>query len=507
MDLVMCEKIRLYLRSMAPIMDGKTKLNVKDFTSYVLIRDAKAKFIDVDKLVDEYASKLDADDPDREYKIRNKRDEIERLYYTIANNQKLATGSSVAFSTGFYVIPLYSGMDDVRYLIPDAKEQKLALSEKPLFKIDSGTFNADNLGEWQDYPVDIFNDACYDAGVGFNLESRYPFRGEINSLASLVKCLEITQKNRIDIGNSITNKMRSMLGPEEYKELKRELGCTDMDENGDPKKSSGVDMDKKSFIDMLYKAFKEMLESRPISDATGKPKAINKVSFKPSKAIPDYMIFNWLKAYHRQTQSEQDMVKAITEEVESSDIYNFYLSGIKGLGPKHAAYLLAYLDPKVCRHPSGFIRYLGLDVLKNDKGQDVARNCNYMRDMPYLSSDGHVKINRSRGFHAKMKARIWLIVDSMIKAKDPKYYQMYLDFKSYYTNRPDLAKRWANKSKDDHSTPNRMAIRKTMYRFVIDLWINERRILGLPLNGGSYEEAKLGIKHNYGYEYPKPTAV
>ena len=84
---------------------------------------------------------------------------------------------------------------------------------------------------------------------------------------------------------------------------------------------------------------------------------------------------------------------------------------------------------------------------------------------------------------------------------------MYLDFKSYYTNRPDLAKRWANKSKDDHSTPNRMAIRKTMYRFVIDLWINERRILGLPLNGGSYEEAKLGIKHNYGYEYPKPTAV
>ena len=92
--------------------------------------------------------------------------------------------------------------------------------------------------------------------------------------------------------------------------------------------------------------------------------------------------------------------------------------------------------------------------------------------------------------------------DCMIKHKDPKYYQMYLDFRDYYSNRSDLAAIWNGKEKGEYTSPARMAQRKVMSRFVIDLWLNMRRILGLPLNGGTYEEAKLGIKHNYDYHYP-----
>ena len=202
-------------------------------------------------------------------------------------------------------------------------------------------------------------------------------------------------------------------------------------------------------------------------------------------------------------QSEDKIVKAIADEVARNPIYTRYLSGIRGIGPGLAAYLIAYLDPRVCRHPSGFIRYLGLDVVKSEKtGKDIGRNKFITRPMPYLTKDGEVAVNNSRGYNAHIKSKVYMAFDCMIKPKDPKSYQMYLDFRDYYTNRADLATIWNGKDKGEYTSPARMAQRKVMSRFVIDLWLNMRRILGLPLNGGTYEEAKLGIKHNYSYEYP-----
>ena len=42
-----------------------------------------------------------------------------------------------------------------------------------------------------------------------------------------------------------------------------------------------------------------------------------------------------------------------------------------------------------------------------------------------------------------------------------------------------------------------MAIRKVACMFLEDLWLAWRSLLGLPLNNGRYEEAKLNIIHNY----------
>ena len=113
---------------------------------------------------------------------------------------------------------------------------------------------------------------------------------------------------------------------------------------------------------------------------------------------------------------------------------------------------------------------------------------------------------------------------NILKSKDPYYEKVYRDAYAYYENRPDLAPYWENpkpKTKvkkgniknDDPdkstekksrpvSSPHWMAMRKLMSTFIIDLWKVERRILGLPLNGGSYAEEKLGIHHGYQHEPP-----
>lgn len=510
MNLVECERVRQFIKYNAVILDGNGKDAMKIPTSvfplYCLIRKVDVKLNKVDDLIAKYIKSVE-DEPNAEYKISEKRAEVEKLYYTIAENQKLATGSAVAFSDGFYVVPIYKGMTEVQYLTPKkVKDEKfLILEEEPLFTIPAETFKADNSEDWIEFPVDLFNDAAYEAKAPFCFEAPYRFKGDLSTLASCVKSLEIVQATRIAVGNTIVNNAYKSLGMNEYRQLKKDIGCDDMDEDGATKKSYGVDQDKETFIKVIYRDFKNMLKE---AKENGKPITIR--NFNATKLIPRWMYFRWIMSYHNQVLSEKECVKAIEEEIETNPVYTMYLSGIRGIGPTLAAYLLAYLDPRVCRHPSGFIRYLGLDVVKSEKtGKDIGRNRFITRPMPYLTKDGDVAINNSRGYNAHIKSKVYMAFDCMVKHKDPKYYQMYLDFKNYYTNRPDLAAVWnGDVEKGEYSTPASMARRKVMCRFVIDLWLNMRRILGLPLNGGTYEEAKLGIKHNYSYEYQgKPTRI
>ena len=64
-------------------------------------------------------------------------------------------------------------------------------------------------------------------------------------------------------------------------------------------------------------------------------------------------------------------------------------------------------------------------------------------------------------------------------------------------NDPDGNEVTIDYEKAAYSSPHTMALRKLMCTFVVDLWIAERRILGLPINGGRYEEEKLGKVHGY----------
>ena len=129
MRLTECEKIRQFIKYNAVVIDGdeKNPLPTSIFPLYVLIRQVDVDLETVDDVIAGFIMKHKGEP----MKIQEMRDDTEKLFYTIANNQKLATGATVAFSNGFYVVPIYEGMTEVRYLTArKVKDEKRLYLEK-----------------------------------------------------------------------------------------------------------------------------------------------------------------------------------------------------------------------------------------------------------------------------------------------------------------------------------------------------------------------------------------
>ena len=472
-----------------------------EFPCYAVIRHAYGNMIVPEEVAEKRKFTGDSDEEKAAKKVQWIAEQY-RIYSGIANTMKIASGDAVSRMDSFYLVPLYAGMTEIRYLEYFRDKSKngdsvnrVIMNPNPLFTVPADTFKGgEDFKLWVDCPVEVFDNAAFAAGEKFNLEAVLKFRqtnNTVTQLESVIKSLDIVRKNRIAMGNSITNSAFLAFGKAKYDELKA---------------SFPPNMET---IDMFYKEYTDMVNSRPISKTSGLRTEINRRSFPKVKEemnptfVTSYVAFTRMKAYDMQIKTEKFLKSSIEDLVSDHPYWKYFLQGVRGCGTNHAGYLIGLLDPTVCRHPSGFLRYLGLDVVDHN-GNKVGRNKMYTREMPYVDKDNNVQLNNSRGYNAKLKARIYLLVDNMIKNKDPKYEKVYRDARAYYENRPDLKQRWKDKEEGKlkgtplaHTSPHLMALRKTMSIFVIDLWIAMRRIKGLPLNGGSYAEGKLGIHHGY----------
>ena len=507
------ETLRSYLRRGVKIEmpdrdpeDGTPILKDKiEFPVYAVVRNAFGVMRNIEEEAEKKTFK--GDTPDK--RDAAKAEWIAEQYKTftgIANTMRIASGDSVSRMDSFYLVPLYPGMTEIRYLeYVRSKNPKtgdpvdrIIMNPNPLFVVPEGTFKGGaEFKLWADCPVTVFDNASFAAGESYNLECIIKFRQidtTVSQLESIIKSLDIIKKNRIAMGNSITNSAFTLMGKKAYDEMKATF-------------PPNVET-----IDMFYDEFKKLVATRKISPTTGKLSEFTVSSFnKYVRENPDsvrfiktYVAFTRMKAYDMQVQTEKYLKRSIDELVTPHPFWKYFLQGVRGCGTLHAGYIIGLLDPTVCRHPSGFLRYLGLDVVTTEDGKSVGRNKKYGRELPYVDTNNDVRMNNSRGYNAKLKSRIWLLCGNMIKNHDTKYEQVYRDAVEYYKNRPDLKKRWEMKEAGElkgqdiaHTSPHLMAMRKMMSTFVIDLWIAMRRIKGLPLNEGSYAEGKLGIHHGY----------
>ena len=508
-----------------------------DFPCFAVIRNVVGNRIDLEAKAKESANRSKAKtEAEWQVKFNEKLEELQNKYATVATIMKLASGTAVATMDGYYVVPIYAGMVEVkplqwyrdRSIVPAIKTlqddedagpkmqvndyDKLKLAGT-LFEIPADTFKLSDMRYWADDPTAMFNNAAKAAGTKYVLEAIIKLRTDddvIQALGNCCKNIDIVRKVRVSMGNSITNNCYHILGKEAFDALKADML---------------KDNPNTTYIKEAYKEFKEILENRPISEITGKAIKITVSNFKSSRLIPRYMIWEMLQTYHMEVLAEEHLDKSVKELVKDHPFWRYFLEGIKGCGFKHAGYIISGLDCRVCRHPSGWLRYLGLDVVWNEEqGKFRGRNKNYLREVPIVTTDGEVQVIKTLGYDTKMKSRVYLLATNILKSKDPYYEKVYRDAYTYYTNRPDLAPYWEEKPKKNTpkkgnvknedpdqetvkkskpvSSPHYMALRKLMSTFIIDLWKVERRILGLPLNGGSYAEEKLGIHHGYQHEPP-----
>lgn len=115
----------------------------------------------------------------------------------------------------------------------------------------------------------------------------------------------------------------------------------------------------------------------------------------------------------------------------------------------------------------------------------------------YLAKDGTIKTKLYLGYNAQLKGRLLgILFTGFLKAKGSYYSNMYYEKKAQLENRADIKEKIA-KGMNPHV--HMMARRYTMQKFIESLWIAARQYDGLPLNGGTYAEGKLGLFHKQGF--------
>lgn len=137
--------------------------------------------------------------------------------------------------------------------------------------------------------------------------------------------------------------------------------------------------DARKFIDILLEEYylinKEYTGSQFMNEG-----AFRKILARLGDKIQytnSLFIYHMMSVYVRQKDTEDILVKTISQMVKDHPIWDDFLKDVKGCGPLMAAVCIAYLDPYKARHVSSFWRYAGLDVVyepyaKNPKLKSVA---------------------------------------------------------------------------------------------------------------------------------------
>jgi hypothetical protein len=124
----------------------------------------------------------------------------------------------------------------------------------------------------------------------------------------------------------------------------------------------------------------------------------------------------------------------------------------------------------------------------------------------YVDKNGKVKFKKSMGYNPKLKSRfIELLFKSMLRNGNEHYVGIEKKgIKGIYLKHKDrLRQRYANEGKnpDDIKMMIHMQARRfTMQILLEDIWKFMRLELGLPLNGGTFYEAKLHGSHGNGFD-------
>lgn len=134
----------------------------------------------------------------------------------------------------------------------------------------------------------------------------------------------------------------------------------------------------------------------------------------------------------------------------------------------------------------------------------VARTKRIRETSTYLNKEGKIETKSCIGYNAVLKGKLLgVLFQAFLKQRNngSYYIKIYDETKARLIQRPDFRDCYEERGPKGHI--HAMARRKTMQVFIEDLWMAWRKIEGLPLNGGTYAEDKLGIHHHQGRVTPK----
>jgi hypothetical protein len=293
------------------------------------------------------------------------------------------------------------------------------------------------------------------------------------------------QKIRIQMGLRLCANFRSRLSV---------LAGEEPDEEGE------LSEEATKIIDQLKESYKRL------TDGVAKNRTLpERRGFTGDELISTHAELTLIHQYVSLERQESQLFRLIQPVLEIFPIYNEYLAKQHGVGVQMAAIIMTYLDPHKARHPSSFWRYSGLDVGPDGAGR--SRREAHLIDHSYKDKNGEMKIRRGLTYNPLLKTKlVGVLATSFMRSASP-WRDSYNGYKHRLQTDPNRVKvtieEWKrrNKAKEDVSrlwAPSRIhhaSLRYMVKMFLLDLWREWRKMEGLPVERGSYEEEKHRRQH------------
>jgi hypothetical protein len=278
-----------------------------------------------------------------------------------------------------------------------------------------------------------------------------------------VRSLYDLQKLRVSTGNRICASFRS------------KLGLT-------PSQPEEADKEAEAMLHRLR------AEYALITDGI---KRVTKNTTPKGELITTVAEMQLIESYERLVESETVHEKIIAWELDKEPLWTQWMVDVRGLGPKMAGVILSEIDITACDSISALWKYCGLDVVLNTEtgeGEGRSRKSHHLVDKQYTDKLGNEVKTKGISFNPTLKTKMVGVLGGSFIKQGGKYRDIYDGYKNRLVNHPKHAEKTPGHR---HAMANRYMVKM----FLQDLWLEWRRIEGLPIRE-PYAVEKLGIVHS-----------
>lgn len=315
-----------------------------------------------------------------------------------------------------------------------------------------------------------------------------PDSADLKVLKTMVFGAYDLQKIRIQTGLRLCANFRSRLAATDE-------SATEETESGE------LSEEAETIIEQLKTSYKRLTDgiakNRTLPDSKG---------FVGDAIISTHAELTLIHQYLAIERQESQLFRLIEPVLDTFPIYSEYLKKQRGVGPQMAAIIMAYLDPAEARHPSAFWRYAGLDVGPDGWGR--SRRQEHLIEHQYKDKTGKDATRMGLSYNPTLKTKLMGVLGpSFLRSASP-WREVYDGYKHRLMTDPARIKvtieQWKKLNKEGKEDMrrywppariNKASIRYMVKMFLADLWDKWRKIEGLPVDGGTYAEGKLGMKH------------
>lgn len=281
------------------------------------------------------------------------------------------------------------------------------------------------------------------------------------TIKTLVRGAYDIQQLRIQMGNRIVANFKAKLGQQPSE------------------KEETLEEDEQRLLNIIRLSFDKIMD--------GLKHLPTPKRFKGDEVISTYTELSLMEQYVSLEKQEASHFRRLQYALQEYPIYTNFLAEVNGCGTAMSAVIISEIDISKAEYPSSLWKYAGLDVANDGKGR--SRRKEHLQETEYIDKEGNQAKKMGITFNPFLKTKLMGVLSASFlrQGKENQY------AKHYYNYKNRLEQHLDHQDKTKLHKHN-MAMRFMIKRFLVDLYIEWRKLEGLPV-ATEYSEGKLGMTH------------